>query len=416
MNDKQIRRRNVSAKPVSANESSKVGHSNRRMSHSNASCILSLLFCFCGCIFIAFVIGLFMCPFDTVVKIEDVVNVELKDAYAVNSLLSTGKKLHSIFPTPECIVEGKDKLLYTGLADGRVVCIHPSNDGEIGAGKVETITTGVIEGAVATTPVLGHGRPFGLRLVGETLYVADAIYGLYMVDVKTKKISILVSPDAVVPNINFADDLDITTDGNFIYFSDATKNQLTHYHLEVYSGLCSGRIFRYNLISKKLDMVITNLCFANGVQLSNNEHQLVVAETNRNRVTWYDIETWKPLHVVNLPFEPDNVRITDKGTYLVAGSGPFLRPMIKSIFFNFPLLRKSISGLLSVHALDTLYQAMYDESHCFLVELNNFGEVVNVMQSTDGRLAYAIASGIELSDGRIALGTWAADHMAIIDR
>uniref|UniRef100_H2Y826 Strictosidine synthase conserved region domain-containing protein n=1 Tax=Ciona savignyi TaxID=51511 RepID=H2Y826_CIOSA len=416
MDDKHVRRRKVSLKSSFTGTDSTTNRSaiSAEKTHGTFNfCTVLILFA-TSCLFVILGVGLYLSPLKNAVIIDGLVNVELTGVYAINSKLSVGKRIENI-PSPECIVEGLGGKLYTGLADGRIVCIHPSSDGEIGAGKVENITTGIIQGAAMSTDALGHGRPFGIRLVGKTLYAADAVYGLYTVDIVTKHITILVSTNAKNPPLKFTDDLDITADGNFIYFSDATHNPITHYHLDAYSGICSGRIFRYNTISKRLDEVISGLCFANGVQLSNDEHQLVVVETTRNRIIWYDIETWQPHNVVNVPFLPDNVRMTDSGTYLVAGSGPFLRPWIKYIFFNFPSVRKSMTGLLSSPTLFRTFQNLYAVQHVFVIELSVTGEVLNVMQDADGRLAYAIATATPLSDGRLALGSWHSNHIAIVD-
>ena len=62
-----------------------------------------------------------------------------------------------------------------------------------------------------------------MRLVNNIFYVADAIYGLYAVKLDTLTVTMVVSPNDVTPPLKFPDDLDITKDGNKIYFSDMSS-------------------------------------------------------------------------------------------------------------------------------------------------------------------------------------------------
>ena len=68
----------------------------------------------------------------------------------------------------------------------------------------------------------------GVRLRGDTLFVADAVYGLYSVNLNSRKVTLLVSPDSIDPPLGFADDLCLSKDGHFIYFSDASS-KYTYY-------------------------------------------------------------------------------------------------------------------------------------------------------------------------------------------
>ena len=61
-----------------------------------------------------------------------------------------------------------------------------------------------------------------MRVKAGKLYVMDAIYGMYTIELKTRKLQFLVKPTDVQPRLMFPDDLDITADGKTIYFSDAT--------------------------------------------------------------------------------------------------------------------------------------------------------------------------------------------------
>ena len=75
----------------------------------------------------------------------------------------------------------------------------------------------------------------GIRLKDNALYCMDALYGLYVIDLTSKKVERLVQPCDVNPCMRFPDDLDITNDGKYIYFSDASA--IFTYNLMIYEGL-----------------------------------------------------------------------------------------------------------------------------------------------------------------------------------
>ena len=76
----------------------------------------------------------------------------------------------------------------------------------------------------------------GMRLVQDTLYVADANYGIYTVDIKSGEITTLLTPESITPRLGFTNDLSITKNGEVIYFSDSSSKysvlHLVHYMLE----------------------------------------------------------------------------------------------------------------------------------------------------------------------------------------
>jgi len=51
-----------------------------------------------------------------------------------------------------------------------------------------------------------------------------------------------------------------------------------------------------------------------------------------------------------------------------------------------------------------------------LFEVNDRGEVFSTRHDPTGNLTYALSQATELSDGRLALGTYAAPFLAIADR
>ena len=62
----------------------------------------------------------------------------------------------------------------------------------------------------------------GLRLHGNTLFVMDAIFGFFTLDLNTFKLKLLVKPTDVLPSMKFPNDFDINSKGTVIYFTDSS--------------------------------------------------------------------------------------------------------------------------------------------------------------------------------------------------
>jgi len=69
-----------------------------------------------------------------------------------------------------------------------------------------------------------------------------------------------------------------------------------HFNIHFIKGRCDGRIFEYNTRTKALSVVLNGLCFPNGVELTNDEEHLIVAETFGSRMIIVDRSTWKTKH------------------------------------------------------------------------------------------------------------------------
>nr|CAB3226772.1 adipocyte plasma membrane-associated protein-like [Phallusia mammillata] len=319
-----------------------------------------------------------------------------------NTKLTDGE-INKNFVGPESIEEDIKGNLYTGLSDGRIVRIEPSGDGRIGFGKSTTIAELKLQGK------RNHGRPLGVRLLGDTLYVVDAYSGLYKLNVKTSKLSKLVGLEDASPPMKFPDDLSVTADERKIYFSDASaKYSIDELMPLALSGLCDSRILEYDTKTKSLKVVISGLCFANGVQLSSDEKQLIVTETLGHKVLFYDVATWKRTKLVRLPAMPDNIRPSSKGTYWIALTNP--RDGMKIVMDKYPVLRQIIAGTFSSKQLEKVISPF-----CIVMEMDENGEILQTLQDPTSKLAIGISQVTELSDGRLALGTYIAPQLVFLN-
>ena len=87
----------------------------------------------------------------------------------------------------------------------------------------------------------------------------------------------------------FINDLVILKNGS-IYFTDSSsKFSRKDVMLEVYEGRPTGKLIHYNPIEDTLNVVLSELTFANGLYLSTNEDFLLISETTACRIVKWDV-------------------------------------------------------------------------------------------------------------------------------
>ncbi|MEQ5836611.1 SMP-30/gluconolactonase/LRE family protein [Marinobacter sp. NFXS9] len=202
---------------------------------------------------------------------------------------------------PEDVAVDKTGRVYGGTQDGKVVRVWPD-------GRVETwARTG--------------GRPLGLAFDRNgNLIVADAYKGL-----------LSITPDGVIRTLSreaeglpfkFTDDVDIGPDG-MIYFTDASSRfDQSEYRLDLLEMQPHGRLLRYNPATRKTDVLLRNLHFANGVAVAKDGSFLLVNETWKYRILKYWLTGRKAgtaeVFADNLPGFPDGVAADSQGRFWVA--------------------------------------------------------------------------------------------------
>jgi len=192
--------------------------------------------------------------------------------------------------------------VYTGIGDGSILSIDPvSGDTRFFA------NTG--------------GRPLGVTFdaTGDTLYVADAKFGLLSVD-RAGSVSVLAN-EADGERATFADNLDVQGDGTVWFSAPTREHTLGQVTLDVWDSRPSGRLLRYDPRTKTTSVKLDNLFYANGVALAQDESFVLVAEFLAFRITRYwlkgEREGTHDVFVDGLPGYPDNITRTPDGNFLV---------------------------------------------------------------------------------------------------
>jgi sugar lactone lactonase YvrE len=307
-------------------------------------------------------------------------------SYAVNEGLEHAEvvKLEEGYG-PEDVAVDSSGNIYGGLHDGRIIKIDPD-------GKQTVFAT--VEG----------GRPLGLHFDADgNLIIADAWKGLLSV-AKDGSISTLATESEGLP-FAFADDLDIGTDGK-IYFSDAShKYYQPDYALDLLEARGNGRLVVYDPDTGETKTLLSDLYFANGIALSQNEDFVLVNETGRYRITRYWLKGEKAgtsdIFIDNLPGFPDGVSSNRSGVFWLAIPSPrnplidenHPTPFVKSLLAKLP---KWMQPAAIKYGL--------------VIALNEKGDVLGSWHDTDGDPIYMVTSVEQVGD-QIYLGSLEAPQI-----
>lgn len=251
------------------------------------------------------------------------------------------------------------------------------------------------------------GRPLGFQFDKHGgLYVADAYYGIYKVDVKTGKQLQLVSMDQEIngKKPKLPNSVAIASNGD-IYWTDSS----TEFFLYdgVYDMLAdgSGRLIHYDAKTKKNTVLIDKLHFANGVRLATDESFVITAETARCRVHRYHLKGPKKgtydLFLDGLPGLPDNLQTDGKDGFLiplVIGRDDDYPPPL-NILGPFPLIRKFLSRLLGLSELafqlmDKVYPSEWAEKS--LHYIGHFASIPHSFSSPRQTILHVSKDGVIL--------------------
>lgn len=330
---------------------------------------------------------------------------------------------------PESIVFHNGEM-YTGLEDGRIVKI-----------KGNEIITIAQTGRHCQMPYEERlcGRPLGLRIGKDgLLYVIDAYYGIFNMNFSTGALTRLLPSTVQVEGrkLAFPDDLDIDNDGN-IYFSDASEKwdlATIYYLMTEYEG--AGRIIKYNMHTGETEVLVRNLYFPNGVQLSRDGRSLLIAEISNRRILRYYIKGPKKgqLEVFAdvLPGEPDNIRPSSRGYWVgLTTARNHTNPVFMDVLNSYPTV-KFVWGRFH-HALGTIAIGLAELStspalkeiayrfrrgdyvlpllrrHGIIIEFGEDGKMLRSFQSPDGKTSDL--SQVTEHKGYLYLGSFINDYL-----
>ncbi len=274
---------------------------------------------------------------------------------------------------PETIIIGKDQKLYTGVLSGKILRLNPD-----GSGSETIASTG--------------GRVLGLTFDGQgRLVVADSLRGLLLIN-SDGTCQTLIDGSTGPDSVGWFNSVTIASNGK-IY---ATVPN-TRFHpavwgvncvlLDVFEHSGTGMVFEFDLATGKRRVVAHGFYFTNGIELSQDEQFLFVAESAGYRV-WkiavnadqIDIKIPNPQATVlldNLPGFPDNLKRGLDGRIWLGIPNPRI-PAVDKLARR-PMIRKALMGLPQ-----SLWPAPKQYGH--VLAFNENGKIVVDLQDPSGKV------------------------------
>uniref|UniRef100_A0ABI7VY36 Adipocyte plasma membrane-associated protein n=1 Tax=Felis catus TaxID=9685 RepID=A0ABI7VY36_FELCA len=259
------------------------------------------------------------------------------------------------------------------------------------------------------------GRPLGIRAgPNGTLFVADAYKGLFEVNPWKREVKLLLSSETPIEGrkMSFVNDLTVTQDGRKIYFTDSSsKWQRRDYLLLVMEGTDDGRLLEYDTKTQEVKVLLDQLRFPNGVQLSPAEDFVLVAETTMARIRRFYVsglmKGGADLFVENLPGFPDNIRPSSSGGYWVGMGTIRSNPGFSMLDFlsERPYIKRMIFKLFSQETV-----MKFVPRYSLVLELSDSGAFRRSLHDPDGQVASYI-SEVHEHDGHLYLGSFRAPFL-----
>ncbi|WP_222594922.1 SMP-30/gluconolactonase/LRE family protein [Nocardia ninae] len=281
-------------------------------------------------------------------------------------------------PGPEDVVLGPDGRLIVGIDGGSILSVDPTS------GDVRELTnTG--------------GRPLGLHADPDgTLLICDFERGLLeLTPDGTLKVLVDEIDGAPLP---FASNVVRDADGTIFFSSSTSRFSLTEYMGDMLEHSGTGRLFRRDP-SGKVETLLDNLYFANGVVLAPDRSCVVVAETGGYRVSRYWLTGPKAgtrdFLVENLPGFPDNMSLGSDG--LVWITLPAARNPLLDRLLPLPGLLRRIVWLLPEWVQPKPAKTIW------VMAVDFDGNVVHDLQ-TEGT-NFSMVTGVVERDGALYLGS-----------
>lgn len=175
----------------------------------------------------------------------------------------------------------------------------------------------------------------------------------------------------------------------------------------ILSGDKSGRLMKYDPQSKRVDVLLQNLSFPNGVALSQNGDFLVVAETSECRIIRYWLRTSKAGSFevfAQLPGFPDNIKRSPRGGFWVGIHSR--REWLVGRVVAHPVIGKALLKLLPSDMIMKAYGYFAKwRGSGLAVRLSEQGQVLDVLEDKTRSNRWKAVSEVKEKDGTLWIGS-----------
>jgi sugar lactone lactonase YvrE len=304
--------------------------------------------------------------------------------------------------------------MYTGLTNGQLVRVDDNGN----AHKIAQIGDQNCDDLHSIHSKYECGRPLGLRYKSNFIYLADAYHGIYKVNLETNEKHVVISANDKRFNepLKFIDDLDIDQDDN-IYFTVSTRKRELHESVELHvETIPDGRVFSYNEKTNELSLLIDNMIFPNGIQLSPNNEFLIVAEHGMARLVKYYLKGPRKGQteiMAHLPGFPDNIRLSDHNTLFVAlvlvrNPKPYRTTML-DLLGEYPLVRTIIGRIIDLEKV-----ILKLPKYGLLVEYDFDGNILKSFHDPTGKIIELVTC-VTQHNNKLYIGSFIHDYIGVID-
>lgn len=303
-------------------------------------------------------------------------------------------RVHDVGGTgPEdVLVDPADGSVLTGVADGRILRLHPET------GRVRL---------VANT----GGRPLGLEWLPDgRLLVCDSDLGLLAVDVVRRDVEPLVVEAAGRP-LRFCNNAAVAPDGSIWFSESSARFGLEHWKADILEHGGTGRLLRRDP-DGAVHVVAEGMHFPNGVAIvpaaADGGPRLYVAETGSYLLSSGPCSATAPLtpFVDNLPGFPDNLAVGSDGLVWVALASP-RNAIVDRLAPRPGVLRRVVWALpeaVQPKPADQVWVLALDPAS---------GAVVHDLQGVHPR--FGMTTGVREHDGTVWLGSLVGTTVAAFD-
>ncbi|XP_029604259.1 adipocyte plasma membrane-associated protein isoform X3 [Salmo trutta] len=290
----------------------------------------------------------------------------------------------------------------------------------------------LLEGPLAVNTRLQNGRRlFTGQLHGPESFTADQEGNVYTGTVDGKLWRIHQETLTLIAHMGqdlqecgaagvqfaFLNGLEISSQTGIIYFTDSSSRWgRRHVKLEVIETNALGRLLTFDPASGRVGVLLDGLYMPNGIALSPDESFLLLAETSIGCVLRYWLKGpkagTKEVILNNMPGYPDNIRLSDRGTFLVGLTTTRFRKLVPpflDLIGPYPAVKRFLAKVVPLSWYNMLLPR-----YGLVLELDAEGEVVGSLHDPTGSLTWAV-SDVFAHQGRLYLGSTDLPFLPVLE-
>ena len=337
---------------------------------------------------------------------------------SITSSVSSSQKIR--LPGCESIAIDSEGYLYTGTYNGLLVQISPDfrDVTPLVRTGTEPVDSARCNRSSLADDLTGCGNILGVRILNEhTLIVIDSIYGIYSVSIedrsKTLLLDLMDQPGYLDTPINLPNSLVVLpTDSSFLFTDSTTRFPSSRALLALLEHGQDGRVYRYDLLTRDVTLLVSDLHFPNGIELHRDGDSVLIAEFSIARITRYYFAGSKvgsrEVFSDSLIGLPDNIQRA-RGTGYWVGV-PLIRDTLYDLMLRYPILGITLTKLIPVETLQR--QSMSAGGNNGLaVRLSEEGAVVEYVYDPTGKHASLVTEAVDSESGHIHFATVTGEYI-----